>query len=67
MHLYRLGDDMLEGSSVEEDLSVPVDNRLTTLSSTFLWPRRSMISWDALRRARSAGQGLLSFPSTLPW
>lgn len=67
MHLYRLGDDMLEGSSVEEDLSVPVDNRLTTLSSTFLLPRRSMISWDALRRAQSAGQGLLSFPSTLPW
>ena len=29
MHQYRLGDDLLEMSSVEKDLGVLVDNRLT--------------------------------------
>jgi len=29
MHQYRLGDDQLESSSVERDLGVLVDNRLT--------------------------------------
>jgi len=28
MHQYRLGDDLLERSSVEKDLGVLVDNRL---------------------------------------
>mgnify|MGYP001857279392 CR=1 FL=1 len=30
MHQYRLGDDLLERSSVEKDLGVLVDNRLAT-------------------------------------
>ena len=30
MHGYRLGDDLLERSSAEKDLSVLVDNRLAT-------------------------------------
>ena len=29
MHQYRLGDDLLESSSVEENLEVQVDNRLS--------------------------------------
>ena len=41
---YRLGHDLLERSSAEKDLGVPVDDRLAT-SSVPWWPRRPM-GWD---------------------
>ena len=32
MHLYRLGDDMLERSSVDRDLGILVDDRLAPMA-----------------------------------
>jgi len=62
MHQNRLGVDLLESSSVERDLGVLVDDRLTMSQQCAL----PMASWGASRRVWPAGRGMFSFPSTLP-
>jgi len=56
MFQYRLGDDLLERSSVEKDPGVLVDDRLAMSQSVPLWPRRPMVSRGALKGAWPAGQ-----------
>jgi len=55
MHQYRLGLDLLECSSVERDLGMLVDDRLTR-------DQPDQGSW-----VHSEECGRFSFPSTLPW
>jgi len=66
MHQYRLGADLLECSSVERDLGVLVDDRLTMSQQCALLPRTPMGCWGALRRVWPVDRGRFSFPSTLP-
>ena len=48
MHQYRLGDDMLEMSSVEKDLGALVDNRLAVSQQCALVAKKT--SQKALKR-----------------
>jgi len=67
MHQYRIGADVLERSSVERDLGVLVEKRLTMSQCCVPWlPRRPMGSWGALGGVWPAGRGRFSFLSTLP-
>jgi len=66
MHQYRLEVDLLESSSVERDLGVLVDNRLTMSLQCALAARRLMGSWDVLGGLWATGRGKFSSPSTLP-
>ncbi|GAB0202995.1 mitochondrial enolase superfamily member 1 [Grus japonensis] len=66
-HQYRLGVDLLGSSSAEKDLGVLVDNKLSMNQQCALVAKKANGTWDALRRARPAGQGGFSSPSTLPW
>ena len=55
MHQYRLGVDLLESSSVERDLGVLVDDKLTMSEQCTLVAKKANGSWDALRRVWPAG------------
>jgi len=66
MHQYRPGAELLESSSVERDLGLRVDNKLTMSQQCALVARRPVVSWSALRRVWSAGRGRFSSPPALP-
>ena len=55
MHQYRLGMDLLESSSVERDLCVLVDDRLTMSQECALAARRPVAFWGALGGVWPAG------------
>ena len=44
-HQYRLGDDLLESSSVEKDLGVLVGSWLTLSQHCALGAKKAMVSW----------------------
>ena len=63
---YTLGADLLESSSVEKDLGVLVDSRLTMSQQCALVAKKVNSIRGALKGAWPAGRGRLSSPSALP-
>ncbi|GAB0196138.1 hypothetical protein GRJ2_002079100 [Grus japonensis] len=65
-HQDRLGADLLGSSTVEKDLGVLVDKKLSMTSNMPSWPRRPTVSWGAFRKAWPAGRGRFSSPLLCP-
>jgi len=66
MHQYRLGADLLESSSVERDLGVLVDYKVTMSQQCALLAKRANDILGAFRGVWPAGRGRFSSLSTLP-
>ena len=62
MHENRLGDDLLEKSSVEEDLGILVDNRLAMSQQCALVAKKanSILGWIKKSRSREVILALYS-------
>ena len=55
VHWYRLGSDLLERISAEQDVGVLVDDRLAMNQPW--WTRKPAVSWGALKGVWPADQG----------
>ncbi|KAJ7410614.1 hypothetical protein BTVI_53105 [Pitangus sulphuratus] len=64
MHQYRLGVDLLESSSVEKDLGVLVDNKLSMSQQCALKTNGIL---GCIRKSIASRSGRESCPSTQPW
>ena len=70
MHQYRLGDDLLERSSVEKDLGFLVDNRLTMSQQCVLVVKKANRTLGHNKKKKSVDnrlKGVDSSPCTLAW
>ncbi|PKU29133.1 hypothetical protein llap_20563 [Limosa lapponica baueri] len=67
LHQYKLGDDLLESSSLEEDLGVLVDNRMTMSQQCTLVAKKANGILGCIGKSGPAGQGRSSSPSALAW
>jgi len=68
MYQYRLGDDLLERSSVEKDLGVLVDNRLAVSQQcAFVANKASDILGYLKISVASRWREVIPPHSTLPW
>jgi len=56
-HQYRLGYNLLEGSSVEKDLGVPVDNRLAMSKQCALEAKKANGILLCIKKNVATGQG----------
>jgi len=66
-HASRLGVDLLESSSVERDLGVLVDDRVTMSQQRALAAKKANGLLGCIRRSVASRSTRFSFPSTLPW
>jgi len=66
MHLYRLGADLLESSSVERDLGVLVDDRLTMSQQRALAAKKAIGILGCIKKSVASRSREILLPSTLP-
>ena len=66
MHQHRLGVDLLQSSSVERDLGVLVDDKLTMSQLCALVAKKANGILRCIKKSVAAGHGRFSSPSTLP-
>lgn len=64
---YRLGTDRLERSSVEKDLGVLVDSRVSIPQRCALMAKKAIGILGCIRKSTASRSKVVISPSTLPW